>query len=132
MASKSHPIRVLSWLIISVFNYASGVHTVTEVSSSDYDSCSSSNAISSDSNGPTTVQLKTAGTRYYICAIPGHCSGGMKLAITVGASASGSPTTPSTPSTSTTPTGTHYSGAGGGLAPASAAVALAGLAVLLF
>ncbi|XP_008805908.1 blue copper protein-like [Phoenix dactylifera] len=122
------------------FNYASGAHTVTEVSSSDYDSCSSSNAISNDSNGPTTIQLKTPGTHYFICAIPGHCSGGMKLAVTVGGSSSGSPTTPSPPSTSTTPTltpptttttGTRRSGAGG-LAPASAMVALTGLAVLLF
>ncbi|XP_010939704.1 mavicyanin [Elaeis guineensis] len=121
-----------------VFNYASGAHTVTEVSSSDYDSCSASNAITSDSNGPTTIQLKTPGTHYYICAIPGHCSGGMKLAVAVGGSASGSPTTPSPPSTSTTPTpptstttGTRYSGAGG-LAPASAMAAVTGLVVLLF
>ncbi|KAG1366553.1 blue copper protein, partial [Cocos nucifera] len=114
-----------------VFNYASGAHTVTEVSSSDYDSCSSSNAISNDSNGPTTIQLKTPGTHYYICTIPGHCSGGMKLAVTVGSSASGSPATPTRTPPTTTTTGTRYSGAGG-LAPASAMVAVTGLVVLLF
>ncbi|KAJ3695839.1 hypothetical protein LUZ60_001216 [Juncus effusus] len=91
------------------FNYASGAHTVAEVSKSDYSSCSSSNALSSDSSGTTTVTLKTAGDHYYICGVPGHCSGGMKLSVNVGSASSTTPTSPSTtpasPSTpSTTPT----------------------------
>ncbi|XP_008778314.2 mavicyanin-like [Phoenix dactylifera] len=117
-----------------LFNYATGAHTVTEVNSGDYDSCSSSNAISSETNGPTTIQLKTTGTRYYICSISGHCGLGMKVAVTVGSS--GSPSTPPPPSTSTpsppssTTNGNHSSAPG--LAPASAVASLAGLVVLLF
>ncbi|KAL9446869.1 hypothetical protein AB3S75_014524 [Citrus x aurantiifolia] len=71
-----------------VFNYGSG-HTVDEVSGSDYNSCTVGNAITSDSSGATTITLKTAGTHYFICGVPGHCGSGMKLAVTVG---SGSPT----------------------------------------
>ncbi|WVY90264.1 hypothetical protein V8G54_035778 [Vigna mungo] len=36
-----------------------------------------------DSSGATTITLKTAGTHYFICAAPGHCQGGMKLAVKV-------------------------------------------------
>jgi len=73
-----------------VFNYASKVHTVTEVSQSDYSSCSGTNALASDNSGATTVTLNSAGTHYYICNIAGHCAGGMKLAVTVGGGGSGS------------------------------------------
>jgi hypothetical protein len=86
------------------FNYGSGAHTVDEVSSSDYSSCSSSNALSTDSSGTTTITLKTTGTHYFICGIPGHCSGGMKLSVTVAAAAS--PSTPSSPTTPSTTPGT--------------------------
>ncbi|KAJ0981427.1 hypothetical protein J5N97_009682 [Dioscorea zingiberensis] len=116
------------------FNYAPGVHTVAEVSSSDYDSCSTSNAINTDSSGTTTVALKTSGTRYFICGVPGHCSNGMKLSVTVAGSSNSTPSTPTSPSTttpattitppsSTTPTttGTRYSAAGA-LFPATTSV----------
>ncbi|KAL5698025.1 hypothetical protein ACHQM5_029114 [Ranunculus cassubicifolius] len=81
-----------------VFNYGTG-HTVNEVSASDYSSCSAGNSISSDSSGLTTVALKTPGTHYFLCAVPGHCAGGMKLSVTVGGN--GSSTTPTSPSTPT-------------------------------
>ncbi|KAA8528313.1 hypothetical protein F0562_035668 [Nyssa sinensis] len=82
-----------------VFNYGSG-HTVDEVSANDYSTCTVGNSISTDSSGATTIPLKTAGTRYFICGIVGHCGSGMKLAVTVSA---GATTTPSgTPSSSTT------------------------------
>lgn len=66
-----------------VFNYNSGTHTVDEVSATDYAACSSSNALSSDSAGTTTVTLKTAGKHYFICGVAGHCSSGMKLVVNV-------------------------------------------------
>ncbi|KAG6402658.1 hypothetical protein SASPL_134860 [Salvia splendens] len=69
-----------------VFTYPSG-HTVDEVSASDYKTCTVGNAIASDSSGSTSVSLKTAGPHYYICGVPGHCGGGMKLSITVSAAA---------------------------------------------
>jgi len=89
-----------------VFNFATGSHDVVEVDKSGYDGCSTTNAANTIQNGPATVNL-TSGTHYYICGISGHCSGGMKLAVTVGSgSGSGSPTpgggSPSTP-TPTTP-----------------------------
>ncbi|KAF3320724.1 Blue copper protein [Carex littledalei] len=73
-----------------VFSYATRNHTVDEVSSADYSSCSSSNALSTDNSGSTSITLKMAGTHYFICGIPSHCSGGMKLAVTV----TGSPSDP--------------------------------------
>jgi plastocyanin len=87
-----------------VFNYASQAHTVTEVTKSDYDACSST--ANGESGGSTTMTLK-AGDNYYICTVGTHCSAGMKLAITAADSSSGSPpatgTQPTTPST--TPSG---------------------------
>ncbi|KAL1534272.1 blue copper protein-like [Salvia divinorum] len=92
------------------FNYASG-HTLDEVSKNDYDSCTTGNSITSDSSGATSVTLKTAGTHYYICGIPSHCSGGMKLAVTAAAAATaptegGSKAAPSGTTTSPPPTTT--------------------------
>lgn len=85
-----------------LFNYG-GSHSVDEVSSSDYSSCSTSNTLSSDSSGATTVALKTAGAHYFICGTPGHCSNGMKLSVTVAASTpSGTPPASGTPPPTTT------------------------------
>ncbi|KAJ8555595.1 hypothetical protein K7X08_013091 [Anisodus acutangulus] len=88
-----------------VFNYPSG-HTVDEVSSSDYEACTTGNSIISDSSGATTIPLKTAGTHYFICGVMGHCSGGMKLSVAVaaagGGGGGGSTTTPSPGSTTST------------------------------
>ncbi|CAK7347193.1 unnamed protein product [Dovyalis caffra] len=92
-----------------VFNYGGG-HTVDEVSASDYSTCTTGNAITSDSSGATTIALKTAGSHYFICGVPGHCGSGMKLAVTV-AAAAGSSTTPSASGTPSS-TGTTTSPAG--------------------
>ncbi|XAR62127.1 hypothetical protein NMG60_11016756 [Bertholletia excelsa] len=88
-----------------VFNYGSG-HNVAEVSATDYSACNAANAISTDSNAPTTIALKTAGTHYFICGSVGHCGGGMKVAVPVtSGSAATTPAGSQTPST-TTPPGT--------------------------
>lgn len=79
-----------------MFNYPPG-HTVDEVSAADYKACTIGNAIASDSSGATTVLLKTAGPHYYICGVPGHCAGGMKLSINVVAAAAAGGTTPALP-----------------------------------
>ncbi|AES73096.1 putative Blue (type 1) copper binding protein [Medicago truncatula] len=99
-----------------VFNYVAG-HTVDEVKESDYKSCTTGNSISTDSSGATTIPLKEAGTHYFICAIPGHCTFGMKLFVKVKPSSAapsatplpsgkGSPSdrTPAATTTTTTPT----------------------------
>ncbi|KAJ8625038.1 hypothetical protein MRB53_033568 [Persea americana] len=100
-----------------VFNYG-GLHTVDEVKESDYKSCTTGNSISTDSSGATTIALKTPGKHYFICATPGHCSLGMKLAVTVVAAAknttadtpeSAPPSSTTTPSEATSPTTTPTS-----------------------
>lgn len=95
---------MVDFVVLVVFNYASG-HTVAEVSSSDYSTCTVGNSLSSDSSGATTIPLKTAGTRYFVCGAVGHCGSGMKVAVTVAKASTTTPAagTPST-NTSTTPT----------------------------
>ncbi|XP_030528690.1 blue copper protein-like [Rhodamnia argentea] len=101
-----------------VFNYGGG-HSVDEVTRSDYGTCTIGTAINTDSSGATTIPLKTAGTHYFICGAAGHCSSGMKLAVSVKAGSSPAATTPSAsggspaatttsspPSTTKTPTTT--------------------------
>lgn len=112
-------------LNVTVFNYGAG-HTVDEVKESDYKSCKTGNSISTDSSGATTIPLKKSGTHYFICAVPGHCIGGMKLSVKVVSkpssssstapsatpSSSGKPSpSDSTPTTTTTPTKQNESSA---------------------
>ncbi|KAL6646044.1 hypothetical protein ACP70R_017652 [Stipagrostis hirtigluma subsp. patula] len=112
-----------------VFNYGNGLHDVVEVTKNGYDSCSISNAIKTDTNGPTTVTLQP-GTHYYICGIPGHCSGGMKLAVTVDSgSGSGSPAAPGTPAG--TPSTPRPSGAAARMQAGPALAVAAGVLVKL-
>ncbi|KAA3453897.1 blue copper protein-like [Gossypium australe] len=73
-----------------VFNYPTS-HTVDEVSSSDYSTCTVGNAITTDNSGATTVALKTAGTHYFICGVVGHCANGMKLSVKVESGSSAAP-----------------------------------------
>lgn len=105
----------------AVFNYASKVHTVTEVSKSGYDSCSGNNALSNDNSGSTTVPLATPGTHYFICNAPGHCASGMKFAVTVAGGG------PGLPSGGATPAGS----AGGALVPAVGSVVAAAAGALI-
>ncbi|KAJ3689920.1 hypothetical protein LUZ61_019084 [Rhynchospora tenuis] len=99
---------------ILVFQYGA-LHTVSEVSESDYSACSASSAIQSFGNQNTRITLTAPGTRYFICGSSGHCSEGMKLAVTVSESTS---TTPGSSSTPITPGGggssTPFAPGGGG------------------
>ncbi|KAI4966382.1 hypothetical protein ZWY2020_041102 [Hordeum vulgare] len=61
-----------------VFSY-SPAHDVVEVSKADYDACTASKVVASYTGGSTKVKLTTAGKRYFICSIAGHCDAGMKL-----------------------------------------------------
>lgn len=89
----------------TVFKYSSAMHDVTEVQKSAYDSCLATNPTQKYTDGNTTIPLTAAGTRYFICGVTGHCAGGMKVAVTVSAGSSATPTTPSaqSPSTNTAP-----------------------------
>ncbi|GJU16618.1 blue copper protein-like protein [Tanacetum coccineum] len=105
-----------------VFNYGSS-HSVAEVGSNDYDTCSVANSIASYNNGPTTVALNTTGTHYFVCGVVGHCGGGMKVSVPVtadGGSGGASPTPSGTGSSSpTTPSTTPPKGTSTGSVPAS-------------
>ncbi|KAL0695163.1 hypothetical protein Bca4012_062343 [Brassica carinata] len=118
-----------------VLHYSTG-HTVDEVSENDYKSCTLGNSITSDSSGTTTIDLKTTGPRYFICGIPGHCSSGMKLSVTVAAASStnvgGGTTTPSpTPFTGggSTTTPTPFTGGGGYVPTTTQSIPCGGWAV---
>ncbi|GLJ46850.1 hypothetical protein SUGI_0988270 [Cryptomeria japonica] len=78
------------------FKYTS-THNVVEVSKADYAACQAGNALKTYTDGQTTVPLKTAGKMYFICGVPGHCAGGMKVGITVKAAASGAAAPSPTP-----------------------------------
>ncbi|KAF0911472.1 hypothetical protein E2562_011124 [Oryza meyeriana var. granulata] len=93
-----------------VFKYPAQQHDVVEVSKAGYDSCSTSGAIATHRSGNDVIPLTSAGTRYFICGIPGHCTttgtGGMKIQIDVVQADSSAPAPPpaaSGPSANPTP-----------------------------
>ncbi|KAJ8753220.1 hypothetical protein K2173_017822 [Erythroxylum novogranatense] len=92
---------------VLLFNYGNGAHNVAEVTKAAYGSCSTTSPISLNTTPPTRITLKTSGEHFFICAFPGHCSAGQKLAINVSgtATAPGSSATPS-PSSTPSPTST--------------------------
>ncbi|KAJ0652441.1 putative Blue (type 1) copper binding protein [Helianthus annuus] len=100
-----------------VFTYTSN-HDVLEVSKDDYDSCSIANPVTSNTASPTTIALKDAGSRYFICGTPGHCDQGMKVEIKTVAASSGPPTT-TTPPSSDSPTTTTPPSSGSPTPPVS-------------
>ncbi|KAH7432075.1 hypothetical protein KP509_07G006900 [Ceratopteris richardii] len=81
------------------FKYNRGAHDVVEVTAAEYGTCTKGSE-SPYTDGDTKINLDTAGTRYFICSISGHCGAGMKLSIDVVAAAS---TTPSSSPTAKTP-----------------------------
>ena len=129
----------------AVFNYAAS-HDVVEVSKAGYDACSPSTPLASHTDGKTTIKLTTAGKRYFICGVPGHCTAGMKLVVNVVAASTkpggersvapapapeGSSTNGQLPNESS-PTGAPGTPSGAASIGAKAAVALAmGMAVAL-
>ncbi|MCD7469931.1 hypothetical protein HAX54_009349 [Datura stramonium] len=56
-------------------------HDVLEVTKADYDSCLTTNAISTNGGGMTVIPLSSTGKRYFICGTGGHCASGMKLEV---------------------------------------------------
>ncbi|GMI84265.1 hypothetical protein like AT1G45063 [Hibiscus trionum] len=113
---------------VLVFNFTNGQHNVVEVTEAGYDSCSTTNAISTVSNGPARITLNRTGEHYFICGFPGHCAAGQKLNVEVHrtGTAPGVPGTPgaTTPGTSGPP--------GPGANSASSAVATVSLALFMY
>ncbi|KAK4339946.1 hypothetical protein RND71_041408 [Anisodus tanguticus] len=64
---------------ILVFKYPKGVHNVVIVNKANYDNCNASGKTFSSGNDSISLGK---GTNYFICGIPGHCSGGLKMAVT--------------------------------------------------
>lgn len=85
---------------MTVFNYG-GSHGVNVVSKDDYDNCNTGNALQAYTGGKNSIPLSSAGDMYFVCPTLNHCDTGMKLAIKVQASSSG--TTPATPGTKSMP-----------------------------
>ncbi|XP_031254558.1 uclacyanin 1 [Pistacia vera] len=83
-----------------IFQYIAS-HDVLEVSKADYDSCQSTRAVQSFSDGNTVIPLSSPGKRYFICGTVGHCSQGMKVEITTLATSSPPSISPATSPTAT-------------------------------
>ncbi|KAL8206251.1 hypothetical protein R6Q57_009802 [Mikania cordata] len=66
-----------------VFNFINGTHDVTEVSKDDYDQCHVSNLGSTIKSAPAVIGLTSAGDRYFICSLEGHCAFYQKLVVHV-------------------------------------------------
>ncbi|KAJ0246591.1 Uclacyanin-3 [Hirschfeldia incana] len=71
-------------------------HSVAVVSKAGFDACDSTGATQTFSGGDSKIDLTAVGTMHFICPTPGHCQGGMKLAVTVLAAVP-PPATPSPP-----------------------------------
>jgi plastocyanin len=113
-----------------LFRYSRAAHNVVEVSKADYDSCSASSPIASFQTGNDIVPLTGAGSRYFICGVPGHCDGGMKVRIDVeeatpsGSTGAPSPVSPrvAAPSMAPMPSATTPSASGQAMPPSSSAM----------
>ncbi|CAN6181559.1 unnamed protein product [Urochloa humidicola] len=70
---------------VLVFQYVSSQHNVYEVSESTYRSCDTgggnSGVRAKYTSGYDRVVLAEARSYWFICDFPGHCLGGMKLAV---------------------------------------------------
>ncbi|KAL1330310.1 hypothetical protein HN51_047506 [Arachis hypogaea] len=65
---------------ILVFNYAVGAHNVVVVNRAGYQTCSTPPGSTVYVSGNDRITL-TKGLNYFICNFPGHCEGGMKIAV---------------------------------------------------
>ncbi|KAK8501329.1 hypothetical protein V6N13_027028 [Hibiscus sabdariffa] len=112
---------------ILVFNFATGSHTVTEVTEADYNNCNSNNPILVQNTGPASIVLNRTGAYHFICSVPGHCTAGQKLSVQVrNGPGSTAPTPGSSPNAPLTP----GSGPGGSPSSASSLVAVVSLAIM--
>ncbi|XP_026400083.1 mavicyanin-like [Papaver somniferum] len=69
------------------FVYNPKYHNVLQVTSQDYESCTTTSPLATYTTGNDSVQIKGDDTHYYfICGFPGHCKIGQKVAIQVSTS----------------------------------------------
>ncbi|ONH92944.1 hypothetical protein PRUPE_8G203900 [Prunus persica] len=65
---------------ILVFNYDPSSHDVAVVDANEFTSCSASSNSKTFSTGKDRVKL-SKGLNYFICTVPGHCNGGVKISV---------------------------------------------------
>ncbi|XAR60980.1 hypothetical protein NMG60_11034546 [Bertholletia excelsa] len=65
---------------VLVFNYDPSLHNVVEVDENEYNRCSTSATSVTRTSGKDRVKL-SKGRHFFTCSIPGHCDGGLKIAI---------------------------------------------------
>ncbi|XP_061337217.1 basic blue protein-like [Gastrolobium bilobum] len=65
---------------ILVFQYNSALHNVVVVDEAGYNACSTPKGGNVYHSGNDQIQL-VKGMNYFICNFPGHCEGGMKIAV---------------------------------------------------
>ncbi|KAF9594093.1 hypothetical protein IFM89_027384 [Coptis chinensis] len=79
---------------IIVFKYVPGQHNTYEVTEDTYRSCNTSTGVLNIyESGNDQVSLRDVKKYWFICNVPGHCSGGMRFGIDV-TKASSSPPSP--------------------------------------
>ncbi|XP_057531741.1 basic blue protein-like [Amaranthus tricolor] len=65
---------------ILAFNYARNAHNVVAVTSRGFNSCTAPKGSKVYQTGRDRIRL-SRGVNYFICTFPGHCKGGMKIAV---------------------------------------------------
>ncbi|KAH7682368.1 Cupredoxins domain-containing protein, partial [Dioscorea alata] len=65
------------------FPHSTSVHSVVEVTKSDFDACRQTEVIGMYYMGPTVLELTEPGMHYYFCGVGMHCEAGQKFRINV-------------------------------------------------
>lgn len=80
----------------AVFNYVLTQHNTCVVTQATYQSCnSSSGVLARYESGNDQIVLTEAKKYWFICDVPGHCSGGMRFGINVNDNNTAAPDLPS-------------------------------------
>ncbi|MCO5599020.1 hypothetical protein L7F22_053119 [Adiantum nelumboides] len=77
-----------------VFLYEPEVHTVLAVDKSGYEECSTGSAKASYEDGNTSIELRQAGSYFFICGVVQHCPAGQKLQVVALEAPAPAPTPP--------------------------------------
>ncbi|TVU33312.1 hypothetical protein EJB05_25145 [Eragrostis curvula] len=68
---------------VLVFQYAAGAHNVVQVDQNGFSGCKAGAGAQVHSSGNDRITLNRRGKFFFICSFPGHCSDGMRIAVTV-------------------------------------------------
>lgn len=76
-------IVFLCFGVPTAFRYSEGDHNVVKVDGKGFGACATSPNSGVLTSGSDKITLTTAGNKWYICGVSGHCDAGQKLKITV-------------------------------------------------